>query len=49
MVGITTVCEIWYKNTWKKEDPLIYDKPLMTEEEFEKRIKDGEQLVILDN
>jgi len=33
----------------KNEDALIYDKPLITEEEFETRIKNGEKLVILDN
>jgi hypothetical protein len=34
---------------YRQEDVLVQPKVTMTEEEFEKRVKDGEKLVILDN
>lgn len=49
MSGIVIVFEGWYQYSWRQEDQFIYDKPLISEQEFEERIKNGEKLVILDN
>jgi len=34
---------------YRQEDVFVHPKKTMTEEEFEKRVKNGEKLVILDN
>lgn len=49
MLGITLLFEGYFQWMWRQEDPLSYPERTMTEEEFEKRVKDGEKLVILDN
>jgi cytochrome b involved in lipid metabolism len=49
MIVITATLEVRYQRTWRKEDPFVYGGDQMTEEEFEKRVKNGEKLVILDN
>lgn len=41
--------EFYYQWMWRQEDRFVYPNRSMSEEEFERRVKEGEKLVILDN
>ena len=49
MVGITLSLELFYQWNWRQEDSWNYPKLAMSEDEFEKRVKEGQKLVVLDN
>lgn len=51
VLGLMALCEINFRFMRKREDSLEPRNPvpIFTEEEFEKRVRAGENLCILDN
>lgn len=51
MFGIYILSEILFRLMRMKEDPFpnLDNQPVISEDEFEQKIKNGERLVILDN